>query len=319
MIEIQNVKKSFGETVAVNDLSLSIGEGQVVGVLGPNGAGKSTTMRMITGFLGPDTGKIIINGESVVENPRATKSLIGYLPENNPLYEDMLVRDFLRFTEQLRAGAGGAGAVERAVEETSIEKVYYRPIGELSKGYRQRVGLAQAILHKPEILILDEPTEGLDPNQRVEIRTLIKEIGRKRTVVLCTHVLQEVRSTCDRVVIIDNGRVAADADIETLMTQAQGAKHVIMEVEGAGPVEAIKGLDGVIAVDPLPEAPAGRHRLTVTADGEVELRPSLFQLAKESDWTIWELYQEEVSLEDVFRNLTLGPERDGEDGRGAGA
>ena len=318
MIELQNVKKSFGETVAVNDLSLTIGEGQVVGFLGPNGAGKSTTMRMITGFLGPDAGTVTVNGESVVENPRATKTLIGYLPENNPLYEDMLVRDFLRFIERLRAGAGGAGAVERAVEETGIEKVYYRPIGELSKGFRQRVGLAQAILHKPEILILDEPTEGLDPNQRVEIRGLIKEIGRKRTVVLSTHVLQEVRSTCDRVIIIDNGRLVADADIETLMTQAQGAKHIIVDVEGPEPVKAIKGLDGVIAVDLLPEAPAGRHRLTVTVDSQAELRPSLFRLAKESDWTIWELYQEEVSLEDVFRNLTVGSERDGKDDRGAG-
>lgn len=308
MIELQNVKKSFGETVAVNDLSLTIGEGQVVGFLGPNGAGKSTTMRMITGFLGPDAGTVTINGESVVENPRATKALIGYLPENNPLYEDMLVRDFLRFTERLRAGAGGVGAVERAVEETGIEKVYYRPIGELSKGYRQRVGLAQAILHKPEILILDEPTEGLDPNQRAEIRALIKEIGRKRTVVLSTHVLQEVRNTCDRVIIIDNGRLVADADIETLMTQAQGAKHIIVDIEGPEPVEAIKRLDGVIAVDPLSDTPAGRHRLTVTVDSEAELRPSLFRLAKESDWIIWELYQEEVSLEDVFRNLTVGSE-----------
>ncbi len=319
MIELQNVKKSFGETVAVNDLSLTIGEGQVVGFLGPNGAGKSTTMRMIVGFLGPDAGQITVNGESVLENPRATKTLIGYLPENNPLYEEMLVRDSLRFTQRLRAGAGGKDAIARVVEETGIEKVYYRPIGELSKGYRQRVGLAQAILHKPEILILDEPTEGLDPNQRVEIRSLIKEIGQKRTVVLSTHVLQEVRSTCDRVIIIDKGGLVADADIETLMSQAQGAKHVIVEVEGAEPVEAIKALDGVIAVDLLPSAAAGRDRLTVATEGATELRPRLFQLAKERDWIIWELYQEEVSLEDVFRNLTVGPERGAEDTEDADA
>ncbi len=311
MIELQNVKKSFGDTLAVSDLSLMIGEGQVVGFLGPNGAGKSTTMRMITGFLAPDAGQILVNGESVLENPRATKSLIGYLPENNPLYEEMLVRDYLRFTEQLRPGAG-TGAIERAVAQTGIETVYYRPISELSKGFRQRVGLAQAILHQPDILILDEPTEGLDPNQRVEIRSLIKEIGRKRTVVLSTHVLQEVRSTCDRVIIIDKGRLVADADIETLMSQAQGAKHVVVEVQGSKPDRAIQGLPGVLSVESHSGAARGRHRLTVTAEGDAELRPLLFELAKEHDWTIWELFQEEVSLEDVFRHLTVGTERDTE-------
>ncbi len=308
MIELESVKKTFGETVAVAELSLSIGEGQVVGLLGPNGAGKSTTMRMITGFLSPDSGTITINGASVVEDPRTTKSLIGYLPENNPLYEDMLVRDYLRFTERLR-GKIQNDALDIAVQQTGIEDVFFRPIGDLSKGYRQRVGLAQAILHQPDILILDEPTEGLDPNQRVEIRNLIKEIGRKRTVVLSTHVLQEVRNMCDRVIIIDNGRLVADADIESLMTQAQGAKHVIVEVEGDDPVESIKSLTGVIGVDSVPGAPSGRHRLTVTASGETELRPRLFELAKENNWTIWELFQEEASLEDVFRNLTVGQER----------
>lgn len=308
MIELDNVKKNFGETVAVEQLSLSIGEGQVVGLLGPNGAGKSTTMRMITGFLAPDSGVVSVNGMSVAEDPRATKSLIGYLPENNPLYEDMLVRDYLRFTERLRGRRSDSDALELTVEQTGIENVFFRPIGELSKGYRQRVGLAQAILHQPEILILDEPTEGLDPNQRVEIRKLIREIGRKRTVVLSTHVLQEVRGTCDRVIIIDRGRLVVDADIETLMTQARGAKNVVVEIEGDNPAKQIKALDGVIGVDSDSGSHSGRHRLTVTAEGNTELRPRLFQLAKECDWTIWELFQEEVSLEDVFRNLTVGQE-----------
>lgn len=311
MIELINVKKSYGETLAVNELSLKIGEGQVVGFLGPNGAGKSTTMRMITGFLAPDAGSVTVNEKSVLENPAAVKSLIGYLPENNPLYEDMLVCDFLRFTQRLRGVPSNGEAIDLAVKQTGIESVFYRPIGELSKGFRQRVGLAQAILHQPEILILDEPTEGLDPNQRVEIRNLIKEIGSKRTVILSTHVLQEVRGTCDRVIIIDKGRLVADADIETLMTQARGAKRVIVELEGADPVKKLKSLEGVVGVDLGPAPGGGRRRLTLTAAGDVELRPRLFEMAKENDWTIWELFQEEISLEDVFRDLTLGQEDTG--------
>ncbi len=308
MIELEKVKKSFGATTAVDDLSLKIGQGQVVGFLGPNGAGKSTTMRMITGFLAPDEGEILINGVSVAEDPATTKAFIGYLPENNPLYEEMLVNEYLAFTARLRGRAGNGGTLEKVVDKTGIAEVYYRPIGELSKGYRQRVGLAQAILHEPEILILDEPTEGLDPNQRVEIRNLIKEIGRERTVVLSTHVLQEVRSTCNRVIIIDRGRLVADNDIDTLMTQAEGAKRVIVELAGDAPAEKLEKLAGVVKVETKESIAPGRHRCLLTVEGEAEPRPEIFHLAKTNDWTLWELYQEEVSLEDVFRNLTVGHE-----------
>lgn len=280
-----------------------------MGFLGPNGAGKSTTMRMITGYLAPDDGRIAIDGTDVVESPRTTKALIGYLPENNPLYEEMIVRDFLSFTAGLRQVANPLDSI---VDRTGIAEVFYRPIGELSKGYRQRVGLAQAILHEPSILILDEPTEGLDPNQRVEIRKLIKDIGKERTVVLSTHVLQEVSSTCDRVIIIDKGRLAADSPIETLMSQAKGVKKTVVEIAGPNPAAKIKALDGVIAVDKSPGGARGRSRLTVATAADIEIRPQIFELAKTNNWTLWELYQEEASLEDIFRNLTVG----GEDANG---
>ncbi len=203
-------------------------------------------------------------------------------------------------------GGGDTDSIGDAVRKTGIAEVFWRPIGELSKGYRQRVGLAQAILHKPKILILDEPTEGLDPNQRVEIRKLIKDIGKERTVVLSTHVLQEVEGTCGRVIIIDRGRVAADSPIEKLMGQGQGVKRVRVELEGQNPAAALKALGGVLSVDKVAGAARGRLAFDLTADLKTELRPAIFKLAKEKDWTLWELYQEETSLEDIFRSLTAG-------------
>ncbi|HEB12823.1 MAG TPA: ATP-binding cassette domain-containing protein [Actinobacteria bacterium] len=308
MIKLKNVSKKFGSTQAVDDITLDIDQGQVVGFLGPNGAGKSTTMRMITGFLAPDTGVVEIDGINVSEDASAIKCLIGYLPENNPLYEEMLVRDFLRFTAQLRGLGGDDAPLTDIVEQVGIQDVFYRPIGELSKGYRQRVGLAQAILHQPQILILDEPTEGLDPNQRVEIRKLITDIGKKRTVVLSTHVLQEVESTCGRVIIIDKGRLVVDSAIEDLVNQSKGAKKLVVEIAGPSPAAKLKSLSGVVSADKLTGAPKGRHRFSIVCDSDCELRPQIFRLAQDNDWVLWELFQEETSLEDVFRNLTIGEE-----------
>src|SRR5213593_4219660 len=221
-LSLDQVSKRFDGVTAVDHVSFAVDRGQVVGFLGPNGAGKSTTMRMITQYYEPDAGTISFDGVPLADSGRAAKRRIGYLAENNPLYEDMLVHDYLAFIADLRelAGPPRGQAMDAAVAATGIESVYYRPIAELSKGFRQRVGLAQAILHRPDLLVLDEPTEGLDPNQRVEIRRLIGALGKDRTVILSTHVLSEVQQTCSRLLIISRGKIVADGPVEQLIAPA---------------------------------------------------------------------------------------------------
>src|SRR5437868_13761684 len=273
-LSVEGVSKRFGGVTAVDQVSFAVDRGQVVGFLGPNGAGKSTTMRMITQYYEPDTGDIRLDGVPLADAAREAKRRIGYLPENNPLYGDMLVCDYLGFVADLRelAGAARRQALDEAVAGTGIESVYYRPIGELSKGYRQRVGLAQAILHRPDLLVLDEPTEGLDPNQRVEIRHLISHLGRDRTVMLSTHVLPEVGTTCSRLLIIHRGRIAADGPVDQLIAQAEGMVQISVEIQGAGAAEGVKVLPGVRRVD-VGETREGRARLTISADAGKDLRP----------------------------------------------
>src|SRR5256886_10465197 len=246
-LSVEGVSKRFGGVTAVDHVSFAVDRGQVVGFLGPNGAGKSTTMRMITQYYEPDTGTITLDGVPLGDAGRAAKRRIGYLAENNPLYDDMLVHDYLAFIADLRelAGAGRRQALDAAVTGTGIETVYSRPIAELSKGFRQRVGLAQAILHRPDLLVLDEPTEGLDPNQRVEIRRLIAELGKARTVILSTHVLSEVQHTCPRLLIISRGTIVADGPVDRLIQQAEGAVEISVEAAGAGMAEALGQLPGV--------------------------------------------------------------------------
>src|SRR5438876_152766 len=246
-LSVSGVSKQFGGVTAVDHVSFAVDRGQVVGFLGPNGAGKSTTMRMITQYYEPDTGAITLDGVPLADAPRAAKRRIGYLAENNPLYEDMLVHDYLAFIADLRQleGLPRRQALDAAVTATGIESVYYRPIAELSKGFRQRVGLAQAILHRPDLLVLDEPTEGLDPNQRVEIRRLIGALGKDRTVILSTHVLSEVQQTCSRLLIISRGKIVADGPVDRLIAQAAGAIEVAVEAAGAGVAEALGQLPGV--------------------------------------------------------------------------
>jgi ABC-2 type transport system ATP-binding protein len=310
LLTLENVSKSFGSVTAVDDVSFSVDRGQVVGFLGPNGAGKTTTMRMISQFFEPDGGEIWFDGEPLGEIPRDAKRRIGYLPENNPLYADMLVTEYLNFVAELRelTGADRARAIDDAVASTSIQDVFYRPIGELSKGFRQRVGLAQAILHRPDLLVLDEPTEGLDPNQRLDIRRLIEELGRDHTVMLCTHVLPEVQHTCSRLLVINDGRIVADGPVDQLIAQASGAIQIIVEIEGTGAGEEIGRLDGVTRVNEAHIEAAGRVALTLTADSSKEVRPAIFELAKSRGWTLYELHQETRSLEDVFQELTTTSE-----------
>jgi ABC-2 type transport system ATP-binding protein len=309
LLALNGVSKRFGGITAVDQVSFQVDRGQVVGFLGPNGAGKSTTMRMITQFIEPDSGSIKLDGIPLDDAGREAKRRLGYLPENNPLYTEMLVSEYLDFVGRLRelAPSDRRSAVDEAVSSTGLESVFHRPIGELSKGFRQRVGLAAAILHRPDLLILDEPTEGLDPNQRVEIRRLIGDLGRERTVLLSTHVLPEVQFTCSRLLIISQGRIVADGPVDQLIARAKGASRVAVEAQGADLAARLAALPGVATVEPH-EAADGRERVIVTAVGGEDLRPRIFELAKAERWTLYELHQEAGSLEDLFRELTIQQE-----------
>jgi ABC-2 type transport system ATP-binding protein len=303
LLTLDRVTKRFNGVPAVDDVSFTIDRGQVVGFLGPNGAGKSTTMRMVTQYFEPDSGQIRLDGTLLAEAGREAKRRIGFLPENNPLYLEMLVSEYLDFIGRLREllGPERARAIDEAVASTGIESVFNRPLGELSKGFRQRVGLAAAILHRPDLLVLDEPTEGLDPNQRVEIRRLISQLGQERTVLLSTHVLPEVQFTCSRLLIINRGRIVADGAVETLVGQATAGIRISVEASGTGVENRLAGLQGVLGVERR-EAVDGRIKLNVTATEDV--RPRIFELAKAEGWTLYELHQEAGSLEDLFRQLT---------------
>jgi ABC-2 type transport system ATP-binding protein len=303
LVRLQDVTKSFGDVRAVDGVSFSIGRGEVVGFLGPNGAGKTTTMRLITQGLEPDSGSIEVGGVSVFDAPIEARRQIGYLPETNPLFGDMLVAEFLEFMGHLRglSGAELRSRIDRAVGQTGIGEMYYRPINHLSKGYRQRTGLAQAILAEPDVLILDEPTEGLDPNQRVEMRDLITHLGEDRTVLLSTHVMQEVQATCSRLLIINDGRLIADDTVDSLLSDS-GTIRVVVELD-AQQSEARSAIEGLGEVSRV--LPAGKGaRFTVTGDGGADPRKAISDLARDRGWTILEIRQERDDLERLFRDLT---------------
>ena len=305
MIAVEGVTKRYGSMLAVDGLDFEVGRGEIVGFLGPNGSGKTTTMRIITGTLQPDSGLVLLDGRSIGEDVRAAKRRVGYLPESNPLYEDMLVCEYLRYAARLRdlEGANMRSAVREAADQTGLDEVFFRPISELSKGYRQRVGLAAAILHRPELLVLDEPTEGLDPNQRVEIRRLITELGRERTVLLSTHVMQEVEATCRRLLILNRGRLVADGNVSDLLERQKGGARYRVEAEGEGVAAGLEGFAGVEILSS--QSVDGRTRVALAAAGEIDLRPEIFRMARDRDWVLWELHRERVSLEQVFHQLTM--------------
>jgi ABC-2 type transport system ATP-binding protein len=308
LVELRDVTKSFGSVRAVEGASFQIGRGEVVGFLGPNGAGKTTTMRLITQVLEPDSGQVSIGGSPIDSDPIEARRRIGYLPETNPLYSDMLVSEYLDYAGELRQldRPTRARRIGDVVAETGLESVFYRPVNQLSKGFRQRTGLAQAILSEPDILILDEPTEGLDPNQRVEIRKLITRLGEERTVLLSTHVMQEVQLTCGRLLIMHQGRIIADGAVDTLLSgEARGGLRVVAEIEGdAGAVRSgLEGLESVGAVEVL-EQRQGRNQIAIVGAGSFDPRPDVFRLAGERGWVLWELRREHESLEDFFRDLT---------------
>lgn len=304
MIQVENLSKSFGDIKAIDDVSFEIKEGEIVGLLGPNGAGKTTTMRLLTGFLAPDRGRITIEGVNVEENSTAAQEQIGYLPENNPLYKEMLVSELLELSAALKhlPKEERKSAYDFVVSATGIGEVFYRLIGELSKGYKQRAGLAAALLHKPKILIMDEPTEGLDPNQRTEIRALIKKLAKDRTIIMSTHVMQEASAVCNRMLIINKGRLVADGTPQQLSRAAKKERTISLEIEGPNVEMALKKLSGVESI--VAKSIHGRVKVELIAQKDTELQPEISKLAYKHKWVIWKLVEEEQGLEEVFRKLT---------------
>lgn len=305
MITVKNLKKSFGSTTAVNNLSFSINKGEIIGFLGPNGAGKTTTMRLLTGFLSPDSGSVTIAEYNLQSDLHHAQSLIGYLPENNPLYKDMLVQECLELAANLKhlSGNDKKDAFDFVVNAVSIDDVYYRPVNELSKGYKQRVGMAMALLNRPDILIMDEPTEGLDPNQRSEIRTLIKSLAKDRTIILSTHVMGEAAAVASRLIIINQGELVADGTPTELTRSGQDERVLSLELEGTNIASELKKLKGV--KDTQTEKLKGkRYKVHIIYDKSITIQPHLTRLAGKNKWTIWRLVEPESNLEDIFHKLT---------------
>jgi ABC-2 type transport system ATP-binding protein len=304
MIEVRNLKKDYGETQALKDVSFSIRSGEVVGLLGPNGAGKTTAMKILVGYLLPTAGEARVAGYDVTSHSLEVQREIGYLPENAPSYHDMLVQELLLFIADMHQldGTVRRRNLERAVEECAIQDVLTRPIGHLSKGYRQRVGLAAAILHDPKILILDEPTSGLDPNQIVEVRELIRRMGRTKTVILSTHILPEVEASCGRAVILIDGRVRADGALHEL-TRSRIQVATVRPDDPERARAAFERLDNVASVESRPEADGFIHfRLHLLEDREIG--ESVAEIVRRSGWPLRELRRDDKSLEQVFRELT---------------
>jgi len=307
MIQTEKVSRAFGSFLAVDDVSFSIEKGEIVGLLGPNGAGKTTTMRMITGFLQPSSGTILIDGKDLASDPEAAKRRIGYMPESAPLYSDMIVEDYLRYVAEVQ-GVDPDEKVPRLAALCGLVDVMHKNIGELSRGYRQRVGLAHSLIHDPEILILDEPTSGLDPNQIIEVRNLIKEIGKTRTVIISTHILSEVEMLCDRVIIISRGKIVADSPTAELRARYAHRASLRLAVSGCDEralTSALSACKGVAGVSPA-EGESGLVTALVSIEGDAEIRPDVFRAVAERGWTIYEMALETNSLEDVFRALTTG-------------
>ena len=305
MIEVSNVSRIFGTFRAVNDVSFSIPTGQIVGLLGPNGAGKTTTMRMITGFLKPTSGTIKIDGTDITENPVESKRKIGYMPESAPLYGYMIVDDYLRYIARMQQQDENV-KVPLLCRECGLEEVMHKNIGELSRGYRQRVGLAHALMNDPEILILDEPTSGLDPNQVEDVRALIKEIGKTRTVIISTHILSEVEMLCSRVIIISGGKLVADSPTDQLRTRYGNAAVVRVNANAteAQLSDSLKGLEGIQSLS-FEKAETGATAL-IAIQGDLEIRPAVAKAVLSSGYDLYELSLQRNSLEDVFHILTTG-------------
>jgi len=299
-IELQNITKLYGTQKALDDVSLSINKGEITGLLGPNGAGKSTMMKIICCFLPPTEGKATVYGFDVMEEPLKVKSRIGYLPEHNPLYSDMYVREYLKYIAGIfKMKNGIEERINEVIELTGLQVEQNKKIGALSKGYRQRVGLAQALIHDPDILILDEPTTGLDPNQLVEIRELIKSIGKEKTVLLSTHIMQEVEAICDRVLIINNGQLIADEATSEISKLLKSSEIITVEFNTEINIKKLSSVNGIDFVQQM-----GGKLFEVTAKEQVDVRKELFNWAVKNDIQILSMNKKDIHLEHVFRQLT---------------
>lgn len=311
MIEVQELTKRYGPTLAVSGVSFEVRKGEVLGFLGPNGAGKTTTMRVITGYLPPSSGRVSVAGHDVMEEPLEAKKHVGYLPENPPVYTDMRVSEYLGFVARIKGVPGRElrSRIREASERCAVSDVLSRPIGKLSKGYRQRVGLAQALIHNPDVLVLDEPTAGLDPKQIIETRELIRRLSGQHTVVLSTHILPEVSKTCDRVVVINAGKVVAVGTPDELTRRLQGFETVLVTAE-APSVELKAKLETVEGVNLVEERETANGRVTfeVHAGKESDVRAELARAVVESRWRLLELRTTGLSLEEIFLKLTTREE-----------
>ena len=310
MIEVRNLTKRFGPTVAVDDVSFDVPRREVVGFLGPNGAGKTTTMRILTCYLPADAGTARVAGFDTFEDPVEVRRRIGYLPESAPLYFDMGVVEYLEFVAGIRgiASADRQRRIQHMIDVCGLGPMLRKDIGHLSKGYRQRVGLAATLIHNPEVLVLDEPTSGLDPNQIIEIRELIREIGREKTVILSTHILPEVEATCSRMLIINEGRIVASGTTEELTRVSRGKTTAVVSFKAdPGAAEPkLRQVPGVESVRTLGGAAEGRSRYEVVAQAEGAIEEELFRLAVSNGWIMTELRTSAASLEEVFTRLTMG-------------
>ena len=310
MIEITNLTKRFGPLTAVDDVSFSVGRGEVLGFLGPNGAGKSTTMKIVTGFLAPDEGTIRIGGVDIAENPVEVKRWIGYLPEGAPLYGEMTTGGFLKFIAGIRGyrGAEARRRIEVVVEKVSLGSVLNKPIDTLSKGFKRRVGLAQAILHDPHILILDEPTDGLDPNQKHEVRSLIRGMSAEKVIVLSTHILEEVDAVCTRATIIAGGRIVSDGTPEQLLRRSRTHEALRLDLaitDPSGVVETLGEVSGVSRVEVTKQTVHGLELLLMPA-GHGSLAGAVGEAVRANGWPVTRMHVERGRLDDVFRAITTG-------------
>ncbi|MFA7057498.1 MAG: ATP-binding cassette domain-containing protein [Candidatus Cloacimonadales bacterium] len=308
MIRLENLVKDYGTVRAVNSIDFEINEGEILGFLGPNGAGKSTTLKMITCYLNPTAGNIHVGKYNVVENSAEIRSMIGYLPETNPLYTEMTVYDYLKYVATMRniKGKEFNTAFKRTIDKCGLKEVVAKPIHTLSKGFKQRVGLAQAIIHNPRILILDEPTSGLDPNQIVEIRELIKELGKEKTVVLSSHILQEVQALCDRIIIINRGKIVADGSQADLTEDYSNRARLIIQVDASQ--EDLTKISGVIPSAKLVSCKSildGFNEAVFEYTPTNDVRKEIYNYIKQQDWTLLEFHRDYISLEEVFRSLTI--------------
>jgi len=298
-VVVKDLTKIYGAQKAIDSLNFEVEKGQIIGFLGPNGAGKTTTMKIITGFMPATSGSAEVCGYDVETHSRDVRRAIGYLPEHNPLYKEMYVREYLSFVADVMGLRNSRARIDDMIEKTGLGREQHKVISSLSKGYRQRVGLAQALMHDPEVLILDEPTSGLDPNQLAEIRTLIKDFGKEKTVIFSSHIMQEVQALCDRVIILNKGKIIADDPIHKLQQRASGKKIINLHFDKKTDASALAKLEGISGVQKInPSA------VELTVGGDKDIRPAIFKEVVKQGWVLVEMKEEKISVENIFQELT---------------